>query len=404
MYQIPSFIIYTIFFLDFFIAFFFLTLFIRSKFVRNPELNYQPEITFVLPSYNISKVLAKSVESIKKVRYPQEKIKIIIVNDGSKDNTLEVARVLASKYSGISVLDKPNGGKASALNYGIKYVKTELLAVLDADTLLKEDILEKAIPLFDKSTMAVTARMKPLNSNGLLEKLQEVEYTFAGFYRMIMGQINSLSVAPAFTIFRTEFFRKNGGFDTHNLTEDLEMGMRVQSKHYNIGYVASSYAITDVPDSFRKLARQRLRWGYGTLFNYSKYKKLFFNPSYGDLGVFILPAGFLSIMIMSLVFLAGLYTLFEWAWKKINLLALGWQPSFNPDWSHVFIYFTELRIVLFILAILIGLAIFFLIRVELNERIKFRHYFLYLTVYLWMLGLFYIISFFYFFIRRKPRW
>jgi cellulose synthase/poly-beta-1,6-N-acetylglucosamine synthase-like glycosyltransferase len=405
MFEIPSFIIYVIFFLDFFIAFFFLTLFIKAKMAERQNSSYRPEITFVLPAYNIENVLGKAVDSIKKVRYPQNKIKIIIVNDGSKDKTLEVARGLAKKYENILVLDKKNQGvKAYPVNFGIRHANTELVAVLDGDTLLKEDMLEKAIPLFDKNTMAVTARMKPLNNNNIIEKLQDVEYTFAGFYRTIMGHINSLSVAPAFTIFRREFFLKHGYFDVDNLTEDLEMGMRIQSKHYNIGYVASSYAITDVPETFRKLMKQRLRWAYGTLFNYNKYKDLFFNPNYGDLGIFILPAGFLSIMIMSLVFLAAFYTLFDWAWKKINLLFLGWQPSMHIDFNQILIYLTEPRIVLFVLAILVGLLIFFLIRMELNEKIKLRYYFLYLTVYLWMLGFFYIISFFNFILKRKVKW
>ncbi len=406
MIEISPIIIYSIFFIDFFIAFFFLTIFIKTKFKDKNLERKNLEITFIIPAYNVEKILSKSVESIKKSRYPQEKIKIIIVNDCSTDNTLEIANKLSKKYENINVFTKKNEGlKVYPVNYGLRKASTELVAVLDADTLLKEDLLEKAVLLFsDDTTMAVTSRLKPLRTDRLIEKLQEVEYTFAGFYRKIMGHINSLSVAPAFTIFRREFFLKNGYFDTNNLTEDLEMGMRIQNKHYNIGYVADSYAITDVPNTFMKLLKQRLRWAYGTLYNYKKYKRMFFNYRYGDLGTFVLPAGFISIMMISLVFLLGFYTMFSWFLYHFKMILVGWLPSLNFDLNTFLVALTDLRIILFLFSIIIGLIGFFLMNYELNENIKLRNYLLYIIAYLWILALFYITMGVYLLIGKKPKW
>jgi len=407
MWQIPNWLTYCIFFIDFFVAFFFLSVFIIFKFKEEekPKAYEKLEMTFVLPAYNESKTIAKSIESIKHLNYPKEKIKIIIVDDSSTDNTLEIARKLAKKYSGIEVYTKPNSGKADTVNFGIKKSKTELVVVLDTDTILKKDILEKSIPLFtDKTIAAVTSRYKPLNTEKLIEKIQNVEYTFTGFYRKIMGRILSLPVTPAFTIFRKEFFVKYGYFDKDNLTEDFEMGLRIQKNHYNIGYVTESYALTDVPDTLRKFFRQRVRWGYGTIYNCLNYKQIFFNKRYGDLGMFVLPSWFFGMLLVSFTFILGMYAIIEKTVKCIQMLAIGWLPSLSFNFNGFLISLLDLRIMLAIFGIFIGFIVFFLINKELNEKVKIKHYIVFLLFYLWILAFIGLYSFVIFILRKKPKW
>ena len=404
MWQIPPLVLYIIFFIDFFIAFFFLIAFIKIRPDNKVKKEEDFELTFVIPAFNCEKIIEKTIDSIKKARYNQDKIKIIIVNDSSTDNTLYVMNKIAKKYKGITIFTKKHGGKANSLNFGLKKAGTELVAVLDADTLIKEDLLEKAIPLFSEETMAVTARFKPLNNNKIIERLQDMEYAFAGFSRLIVGNLNSLPVAPAFTIFKRKFFLKYGYFDEGNLTEDLEMGLRIQSANYNVAYVTHSYATTDVPNNLKKLLRQRLRWSYGTLYNYAKYKKLFFNRKYGDLGIFILPISFLSIFLISLVFLFGVYSLFAWIVDYIRMFSVGWMFTLDFDIGKFLIRMTNLQIILFFVTIIIALVMLFLVNYELQEKLKLRYYVLYLTVFLWMLAIFYILSIAYFVIKKKPEW
>ncbi len=403
--HIPSIVVYIVIFIDFFIAFFFLSVFVSTK-IKKEEKEFRPfELTFVLPAYNVGKILEKTLDSIKKAKYPQEKIKIIIVNDGSTDNTLEVAKKLSQNNTNIQVFSKKNTGKADSLNYGIKQAKTELIATLDSDSLIMPDLLEKAVtPFSDKSIMAVTSRLKPLNREKLIEKMQYVEYTLAGFYRRLMGHINSLPAAPAFTIYRRDFFLKHGYFDTDNLTEDFEISLRIQSHQYNISYVADSYALTDVPNNLYKLYRQRLRWNYGTFYNYRKYKHIFFNKDYGDLGFFVLPAGFLSILMVSLTMLMASYTIMVWIIENIQKLLIGWRPSFEFNLERFALSVTDLRILLFLFTLLLALTIFFLIRSELKEKIGIRDFFVTMSIFLWTLALFYIIGFIYFIRNKKPTW
>jgi hypothetical protein len=147
-----------------------------------------------------------------------------------------------------------------------------------------------------------------------------------------------------------------------------------------------------------------MRWAYGTFFNYFKYKNLFFNKNYGDLGLFVLPSGFLSILLLSSVFLLFLYSLVSKIIKYVTLLAGGWLPSFHLNADKVLIALTEPRILLFVLSVVIGLAFFLMIKSELKERIRFWEYLLYITVYVWFLAIIYIVTFGFVLSRRKLKW
>lgn len=407
MSELPSWITYCIFFIEFFVAFSFLIFYAKFKLKRNAPVipGNLPEVTFVIPAYNCSNILERTVQSITHLDYPQNKIKIIIVDDASSDDTLKIAANLSKNYSGIQVFTKKHGGKAAALNSGIKKASTEFVCVLDSDTLLKSDVLKKAVSSFEnKTVVAVAARFKALNNYKFIERMQNVEYALTGFYRDIMGKASSLPLTPAFSLFRKEFFEKHGYFDADNLTEDFEMGLRIQREHYDIAYIADSYALTEVPGTFRKFARQRLRWGYGTLFNYNKYRALFFKKEYGDLGLFILPVWFLGMLVASLIFLMGAYTLVNSAWDWTVRLLAGWRPSFIIEPDKLFFYFLDLRILLLIFSLALGLLLFFLVRYELKEDIKLKDYILFILAYLWMLALTSVISFGYFLARKKPNW
>jgi len=359
-----------------------------------------------VPAYNRESTIKECIESIENVRYPKNKINIIIVDDGSKDATYRLSKELEKRYSNVVVLRKENEGrKAYPVNFGLKHANSELVAILDADCFIKEDALERAMPFFSKKeTMAVVFRMKPTNRNKFIERVQYIEYALATFYRKIIGAINSLPVSNGFSIFRREFFLKHGYFEVDNMTEDFEMGLRIQSNQYNLGYVSESYSLTDVPSTIGGWIKQRLRWAYGTLYNYKKYKHIFVNKKYGDLGIFILPSGFISLLVVSSIFLLAVYSLINWGWQRVDMIMAGWVPSFYINIDSLFFFAIELRMILFFFSILVGLMLFTLCQFELKEKLSIIDYILTLTLYMWMLAIMYVISLGYFLIGKRPKW
>jgi len=395
-------IFYLMSFIALFISIFFLMTFLRFK-RKEEKLKRTPSITFVVPAYNEENHLKGSVDSVMKLDYPKNKIKIIIVDDGSSDNTLNIAKALSKKYKRIKVLHKKNEGKATALNYGIKMVKTELTALLDADTILQRDILKKAIPyLQDKKTMTVMCRLVPSNKHGFLAKVQEVEYAIVSFFRKLLSSISVLTIAPAFSIYKTKFFHKYGYFDKDNITEDFEMTLRVQSHNYDVACVLDSYASTIVPTTFNQLKRQRVRWNYGTFYNLYKYKRLF-APKYGDLGIFVLPSQVLIVAVAVTVFCLAFYQLLTAVLRFIELLFVGWKPYLELNLFNISLFFSDPRVVFTIIALTISLFFFTIMRRYTKEKVNFLNFFVYVFTYIWLTVSFYVIAIFRLLIK-KPKW
>ena len=140
-----------IYLIMFFFGIFFTLIFIRLHNIYGKDLHKFPKptrfpsISFLVPSYNEEKTLEQTVESLVKVNYPKDKKEIIIINDGSKDNTLTIARALEKKYPFVKVLNKSNSGKADSLNKAIKIAKGELIAVTDADSFPEKNAVLKMI-------------------------------------------------------------------------------------------------------------------------------------------------------------------------------------------------------------------------------------------------------------------
>jgi biofilm PGA synthesis N-glycosyltransferase PgaC len=387
-----------------FITFFFLLIFINFRNRKEGKTAEPQNATFVIPAFNAADCIERTIDSIFNLDYPQDKIRIIVVNDGSTDNTLNVLKRMAKKHSNLRILSKKNEGKAVALNYGIKQVKTPITVILDADTLPERDLLRKAAAqLEDRKIMAVTCRIIPVNRNRFLERMQIIEYAFTSFYRKLLHYTSALQTTPAFTLFRTEFFKRFGYFDPGNLTEDMDMGMRVQLNNYDIGYVFDSYAVTLVPPNFKSLARQRIRWSYGTLYNLYKFRKML-SPKYGDLGLFFLPSILVSVLILFLIISLAAYNFVDSTLNLFHRLSLGWRPSFlDFNTFSIILSLTDLKIILGAFVFILAFGVLLLIRHEVKENISVIDWILYLFIYIWILAYFYIVALFSF-LTKKPQW
>ena len=263
-----------------------------------------PSTTIIVPCWNKATTLAATVHSLLALTYPKDKLSIVIVDDGSSDNTYETALQFKDNPQ-VTIFRKENeGSKFGALNFGIDHSQSELVGCLDADSFVARDALIEIVKEFehDPKTMAVAPAMKVNRPKNLLELMQAVEYTFGIFYKKMFDNIQAISVLPGpFSIYRREVFDKIGKFRKAHHTEDMEMAFRMQSAGLQIVNAHHAIVSTNVPRTVGALIRQRTRWSRGFLENSRDYSYMYFNPKYGHFGVLVLPFGLAA-------FTAGLYT------------------------------------------------------------------------------------------------
>ncbi len=278
--------------------------------IRNKEtkkLSKFPLVTIVIPAYNEEKRIKGTIESVLKLNYPKNKLEFIIVNDGSTDKTEHVARALIkdNKKFSIKLINQENKGKGAALNTALGISKGEFFVCLDADSFVGKDALKKILPHFNKkSVAAVLPLLKVQKPKKLLQKMQWFEYLVNMFYKRLMSKLDCVHVSPGpFSVYRKNILKKIGGFDEENLTEDLEVTLRLQNHHYRIIQLLDSDVYTVAPNSLAGLYKQRRRWYKGSIYNALRYRNMMFNKKYGDFGLIQMPiiiiAGIIAVILIT---------------------------------------------------------------------------------------------------------
>lgn len=195
-------------------------------------------------------------------------LQIIIVDDGSTDNMASVARQFASEHPSVIVISKPRGGKSSAMNAGLALATGEVTIVLDADSELAQDAIWKIVqPLSDPTIGAVSGNVRVRNAGtNLLTRMQSFEYLRSVFLgRIVTSRLGMLGiVSGAFGAFRTSLLKEMGGWDV-GPGEDEDMVLRIRKLGYNIEFVADADCMTDVPESWKVLTKQRRRWEWAVV-------------------------------------------------------------------------------------------------------------------------------------------
>jgi poly-beta-1,6-N-acetyl-D-glucosamine synthase len=318
-----------------------------------------PSISLIAPAYNEGLTIVENIRSLISLHYSD--FEVVIVNDGSKDDTLEKA-VIAYKmvpidvtineelvtkrikniykstlpaFKNLILIDKENGGKADALNAGINIAASKYVACIDVDCILEQDSLLKLIkPFLDgkKRVIATGGVIRIVNSctikNGIITKvrvpdswvarMQVLEYLRAFLLgRMAWGAIDGLLlISGAFGMFDKEIVKKVGGYKTTTVGEDMELVVRmscymVEKKlPYKVKFIPDPLCWTEAPEDLKILGRQRNRWTRGTVETLWYHKKMFFNPKYGVLGILSYPYWFFFEFLAPIVEFLGLIWMF----------------------------------------------------------------------------------------------
>lgn len=339
---------------------------------------YTKPVSILVPAYNESVGIYGSIRSLLSIEYPE--YEIIVINDGSTDDTLEklisklklieVNRVIRKQletkyikavyqstiYPNLIVLDKENGGKADALNAGINCSKYPYFCSLDGDSIIERNAFLKVLkPIIESGDEVIASGGSVRIANGCIIQngelvqielskkpivvMQVIEYLRAFLTGRIGLSKNNLLliVSGAFGVFSKKWVIEAGGY-AHTVGEDMELVVRlhrlVKDKNANkkIIYVPDPVCWTEAPESIKFLRRQRKRWHRGLFDSLWKHKKLMFNPRYGSIGMFSMPYFFFIeflgplielfgyILLIISIFIGGIYLEFAILFFLLSLI------------------------------------------------------------------------------------
>ncbi|CDF59250.1 glycosyltransferase family 2 protein [Thermobrachium celere] len=308
-------------------------------------------ISILVPAYNEEETIVDNIKSLISLNYP--KFEVIVINDGSKDNTLNKVieefelkevnqpvryRLKTNKIKGIYknidipnliLVDKENGGKADALNAGINVSNYPIITSIDADSILESDSLVRVVMPFieNKKTVAVGGIVRIANGSvikrgrvvniGLpksrIAMFQIVEYLRAFLTgRVGWDALNSLLiVSGAFGAFKKDAAIEVGGYAKNTIGEDMELVVKMHEyflrnkRPYRIKFVPDPVCWTQAPETLKDLRSQRRRWQIGLMDSLFKHKRMFFNPRYKQIGLIAVPYFWLFEMIGPIIEILG---------------------------------------------------------------------------------------------------
>ena len=359
---IASFGVYICLFMALYFEVFLLVSFLEKRPSKKTLLKpgYYPTVSMVVPCYNESKTLAHTIDSLLAMEYPKERLEVLVIDDGSTDNTGEIGQEYANRFPQVKYFHKENGGKYTALNFAIERTQAQLVGCLDADSFAERDALVEVVKRFelDPSTMAIVPVMKVHNPRNPLELMQMAEYTFGIFVKKMFDNLGAISVLPGpFSIYRRDVFGIVGPFRRAHNTEDMEIAFRIQKHGLKIVNAHTAFVYTTVPSNVMSLVKQRTRWTQGFLQNSRDYWFMIMNPKFGNFGLFTLPFGL--AMFFGALYMTS-YLVYQFLFHLFSLVSgifiTGIMPRFAwPafDWFYID---TSMRTVLILATLIMTLT------------------------------------------------
>ncbi|WP_052807395.1 glycosyltransferase [Risungbinella massiliensis] len=252
--------------------------------------SYKPLVSVVIAAYNEEKVIKKTIESVLQSDYA--KLEILIINDGSTDQTEQVILNHFGSHPNVHVITKANGGKTAAINLGYQEAMGELIVSIDADTIIATNTINLLVRHFQNPEVAaVSGNVKVGNVNNIVTTWQHVEYvTGFNLERRAFDELNCIPVVPgAIGAWRKSAIEEVGYFQHDTLAEDTDITLNLLRKGYHVHYEDKAYAYTEAPEDLKSLLKQRTRWIYGTLQCLWKHRGALFSKEQRTLGYISLP-------------------------------------------------------------------------------------------------------------------
>jgi poly-beta-1,6 N-acetyl-D-glucosamine synthase len=268
------------------------------------EEKFNPFVSIIIPVFNEGKIIEKTIDSLLRLNYFH--YEIIIVNDGSTDNTKEIVGKMVGYGNGIfnkikiSLINKQNSGKANSLNAGIQISRAEFILCMDGDSQLSPDCIKMAIRHFsDPEIGAVAGNVKVHNRGNFLTDLQALEYIEGlNMARSAQSFMKLVNIIPGpIGLFRKKAIESAGLYVSDTFAEDADLTLRILAKSWKIFYEPKSISYTEAPATLQQLLKQRYRWTRGILQSIRKHKKSLINPTTNFGNSFILWTMFFEALI-----------------------------------------------------------------------------------------------------------
>jgi cellulose synthase/poly-beta-1,6-N-acetylglucosamine synthase-like glycosyltransferase len=384
---------------------------------KDPIPKNHPSISIIVPVLNEVKTVEGTINSINnaKKKYKGD-VEIIAVDDGSSDGTYELLIALEKKIKNLRTFRNVVKSKGLNVNFGAKKAKGELIGVIDADTLVGEDVFNYMVGYFeDPEIGSVVANVIPKNVKKFVERYQEMEYVYVSFVRQALSAMKAMYITPGggLPLYKKEVFEEVGGYcGPEILTEDMEIALKLIRKGYVVVLSRKAKSYTRVPNTFYKFFRQRVRWYRGTIQTLKKYPDMIWSLKYSIVSGFVLPLFYLLIAATTIVYIyigSGLYSSVMLNFLKLEaLIEIGHFPTlftFNFLSQNILFTFGHLTIFLMVNFIIWFLAFKEGLKIS-NKKIGFNILIgLFITIFYAPVAFICYLRAFYEEIRKRPnRW
>jgi poly-beta-1,6-N-acetyl-D-glucosamine synthase len=291
------------------------------------ELTEFPSVSVLIPAYCEGRVIRRTLEGVLAMDYPD--VDVVVVDDASTDDTAEQVMELVRAGRVRLIRKLNNEGKAMALNDALPCLRGELILIIDADAYPDRQLLRMLVPHFKGARVgAVTGNPKVANRETFLAKLQLIEFTSIVSVlkraQRIWGRI--LTMSGVVGIFRRSALIDVGLFSPEMATEDMDVSWKLQKQFYDIRYESRAVVWMQVPPTFARLWRQRVRWAKGLAQILRRHREVMTNPRFRRLWPVYIEAS------LSILWAYTATTLFAFwiAGFAIGHLTFGISPV--PQW------------------------------------------------------------------------
>ena len=301
----------------------------HSRNRRHPDWSWglpvTTPVTIVVPAFNEEKTIGPAVRSLALSAHPG--VEVLVVDDGSTDGTAAAVEQLG--LGNVRVVRVPNGGKANALNAGVRLSRNDLIVMVDADTVVETDAVHRLVqPFAEPGVGAVAGNVKVGNRRGLIGKWQHIEYVI-GFNldRRLYDTFGCIPTIPgALGAFRRAALTESGGLSTDTLAEDTDLTIAIHRAGWRVVYQESARAYTEAPATLQQLWRQRYRWSYGTMQSMWKHRRAVVDRGasgrFGRRGLLFI--ALFSVLLPLLAPLIDLMALYGLLFLDREITIIGW--------------------------------------------------------------------------------